>query len=231
VLLVCDALWALPILALGALFGPDSVFVTEGIFFSKAAVVTFGGAYSVLAYIAQRAVETYGWLRPGEMLDGLGLAETTPGPLILVVQFVGFMGALRHPGALPPMLAGVLGAVVTIWVTFVPCFLWIFLGAPYIEALRGSRALSTALSSITAAVVGVILNLSLWFALHTLFGVVDEQTFGPARLLVPAWGSVVLPALGLAGLAAFATFRLELGMGKTLGLCAALGLLWRLTRG
>ena len=153
VLAIGIALWAVPLLALGLALGPRSVFVEEGIFFSETAVVTFGGAYAVLAYIAQRAVETYGWLRPGEMLDGLGMAETTPGPLIMVVQFVGFMGAFRNPGGLPPVLAGVLGSIVTVWVTFVPCFLWIFLGAPYIEALRGNSTLHNALSSITAAIV------------------------------------------------------------------------------
>src|SRR5688572_7069912 len=137
VLATCTVLWALPFVVFGSIFGWGSVFVEEGVFFSKAAMVTFGGAYAVLAYIAQRAVETYGWLQPGEMVDGLGLAETTPGPLIMVVQFVGFLGAFRDPGTLPPLVAGVLGSIVTVWVTFVPCFLWIFLGAPYIEALRG----------------------------------------------------------------------------------------------
>jgi chromate transporter len=126
------------------LLGPTSVYVTEALFFSKAAVVTFGGAYAVLAYVAQQAVERYGWLQAGEMLDGLGMAETTPGPLIMVVQFVGFMGAFRNPGPLDPFLAGTLGAIVTTWVTFAPCFLWIFLGAPYVESLRGNRKLSAA---------------------------------------------------------------------------------------
>src|SRR4051812_31090793 len=137
------------------------------------AMVTFGGAYAVLAYVAQQAVEHYGWLQPGEMLDGLGMAETTPGPLIMVTQFVGFMAAFRAPGALPPLLAGTLGGLLTTWVTFAPCFLWIFVGAPYIERLRGNPALAGALSAITAAVVGVILNLAVWFALHTVFGQVQ----------------------------------------------------------
>ena len=149
--------------------GRADVFSQIAVFFSKMAVVTFGGAYAVLAYVAQQAVENYGWLKPGEMLDGLGMAETTPGPLIMVLQFVGFMAAFRDPGALPPMLAGTLGGLLATWVTFVPCFLWIFLGAPYIEALRGNQALTGALSAITAAVVGVILNLAVWFALHTVF--------------------------------------------------------------
>lgn len=174
VLGVCLALWGLPIALLLSLLGAGHVFSEESIFFSKAAVVTFGGAYAVLAYIAQQAVERYGWLLPGEMLDGLGMAETTPGPLIQVVQFVGFMGAYRHPGTLDPMVAGILGSVITTWVTFVPCFLWIFLGAPFIEALRGKRWLNAGLSTITAAVVGVVLNLAIWFALHTLFAEVDE---------------------------------------------------------
>src|ERR671933_381343 len=133
------------------------------------AMVTFGGAYAVLAYVAQLAVEHYGWLRPGEMLDGLGMAETTPGPLIMVLQFVGFMAACRDPGTLSPMLAGTLGGLLATWVTFTPCFLWIFLGAPFIEVMRGNKALAGALSAITAAVVGVILNLAIWFGLHTLF--------------------------------------------------------------
>ena len=167
---VCLVLWLGPVLALLLTVGPDDVFSHIAVFFSKMAVVTFGGAYAVLAYVAQAAVETYGWLRPGEMLDGLGMAETTPGPLIMVVQFVGFMGAFRDPGSLPPLLAGALGGVLTTWVTFVPCFLWIFVGAPFVETLRGNKALSSALSAITAAVVGVILNLAIWFALHTLFG-------------------------------------------------------------
>jgi chromate transporter len=228
IVITCAVLWWAPILALAAVLGGASVFVQEGVFFSKAAVVTFGGAYAVLAYIAQRAVETYGWLRPGEMLDGLGLAETTPGPLIMVVQFVGFLGAFRHPGALSPLLAGVVGSVVTVWVTFVPCFLWIFLGAPYIEALRGNRRLHAALSAITAAVVGVILNLSLWFGLHVVFRTVDERHVGPLRLFVPAVASLDVAAAVLVGLAMLAMFRFKLGLPKTLAATAALGAVWRL---
>lgn len=226
VLLVCSTLWVLPIVALASIFGTNSVFVDEAAFFSGAAMVTFGGAYAVLAYVAQQAVEGYGWLAPGEMLDGLGLAETTPGPLILVVQFVGFMGAFRNPGALPPMLAGTLGAAITVWVTFVPCFAWIFLGAPYIESLRGNRSLQAALSSITAAVVGVILNLSIWFGLHVLFGRVDETHFGPLRLLVPAISTLDVGATGLAALAMLAMFRFELGLPKTLAGSAVLGVVY-----
>lgn len=221
-------LWALPFAPVVWLLGSDSALLSEGLFFSKAAVVTFGGAYAVLAYVAQKAVETYGWLEPGEMLDGLGMAETTPGPLIMVVQFVGFLGAFRDPGPLPPLWAGVLGAAVTTWVTFVPCFIWIFLGAPYVEALRGSRRLNAALSSITAAVVGVILNLAVWFSLHVMFGEVRELHFGPLRLLVPSVATLDVPSLVLAGAALVAMLRFRVGMGKTLAASAALGLGWRL---
>src|SRR5437588_3905338 len=163
------SLWLVPVVAIIAVLGVDHTFSEIGAFFSKMAVVTFGGAYAVLAYMAQQAVETYGWLRPGEMLDGLGMAETTPGPLIMVVQFVGFLAAFRHPGPLPPMLAGTLGGLFATWCTFVPCFLWIGLGAPFIEKLRNNKPLNGALAGITAAVVGVILNLAIWFALHTWF--------------------------------------------------------------
>jgi chromate transporter len=228
---VCLALWFGPLLALLAVLGPEHAVLQEGFFFSKAAVVTFGGAYAVLAYIGQQAVETYGWLGPGEMLDGLGLAETTPGPLIMVVQFVGFLGAYRHPGGLDPLLAGVLGSVVTTWVTFVPCFLWIFLGAPYIEALRGNRALSSALTGITAAVVGVILNLAVWFALHTLFGEVVEVRRAGLHLQVPAWSTLDPAALVIAIGAFLALFRWKIGMLKTLAASAAAGLLWWLVSG
>jgi chromate transporter len=223
VLLGGAALWGAPIVALLAAFGRDSVFVHEATFFSQAAVVTFGGAYAVLAYIAQQAVETYGWLRPGEMLDGLGLAETTPGPLIMVVQFVGFLGAFRHPSGLSPLLAGIVGSLVTVWVTFVPCFLWIFLGAPYIEALRENRALRAGLSAITAAVVGVILNLSVWFGLHVIFRRVELHRLGVLQLLVPVPSSVDLSALALTVLALLAMFRFKLGLPKTLLASAALG--------
>lgn len=227
VMVVCLLLWFTPIAVLLAWLGPQNVFSQQSVFFSKSAVVTFGGAYAVLAYIAQQAVERYGWLLPGEMLDGLGMAETTPGPLIMVVQFVGFMGAYRNPGGLDPVLAGVLGSVLTTWVTFVPCFLWIFLGAPFIEALRGKRWLSAALSTITAAVVGVILNLALWFALNTLFGQVDARPWGPLRLLVPVWHSLDVVALALSGVAFLALFRFKLGMLSTLAACCALGVLAR----
>jgi chromate transporter len=216
-------LWFAPLIILVGMLGRQSVYVQQALFFSKAAVVTFGGAYAVLAYMAQQAVEVYGWLAPGEMLDGLGMAETTPGPLIQVVQFVGFMGAFRDPGALHPMLAGTLAAVLTTWVTFVPCFLWIFLGAPYIESLRGNRMLTAALSGITAAVVGVILNLAIWFAVHSLFGQVNEYRAWGVRVLVPD-GQTLDPAATIISLGAFAgLFVLKLGMLRTLAAAVLAG--------
>jgi chromate transporter len=224
VLVVWLALWLIPIAILRATLGPDDVFSTQGVFFSTAAVVTFGGAYSVLAYIAQQAVEVHHWLAPGEMLDGLGMAETTPGPLIQVVQFVGFMGAYRDPGPLHPLLAGTLASVLVTWVTFVPCFLWIFLGAPWIETLRGSRPLGAALSAITAAVVGVVLNLALWFALHTLFADVTELRALGLHLPVPDPASLDLAAAAIGAVAALLLFRVRLSMLATLGVSAALGL-------
>jgi chromate transporter len=163
------ALWLAPVIAIGLWLGWDHTLFKEGVFFSKAAVVTFGGAYAVLPYVTQQALFHYGWLKPGQMMDGLGLAETTPGPLIMVLQFVGFMGGWQHPQGLSPLLAATLGALLTTWATFTPCFLWIFLGGPYIEKLRGNIQLTTALSAITAAVVGVVLNLAVWFALNALF--------------------------------------------------------------
>ncbi len=219
-------LWLGPVLLLLALLGPDNVFTRIGLFFSQMAVVTFGGAYAVLAYVAQAAVETYGWLKPGEMLDGLGLAETTPGPLIMVTQFVGFMGAARLAGdSMHPLLAGTLGGLLTTWVTFVPCFLWIFLGAPYAERLRDNRALAAALAAITAAVVGVILNLAIWFGLHTVFGRVDELQAGPLQLPVPDLSTLNTWAAGLSVVAILAAFRFRLGPLPLIGGGAAAGLL------
>jgi len=220
----CLTLWFGPLALVAWLFGPTSTFTQEGIFFSKAAVVTFGGAYSVLAYIAQQAVEKYGWLQPGEMLDGLGMAETTPGPLIMVVQFVGFMGAYRNPGTLDPLVAGILGSVLTTWVTFVPCFFWIFLGAPYIEKLRGNRQLSAALSAITAAVVGVVLNLAVWFSLHTLFGTVTTGHYCGVRLLIPEAATISWLSTVVAAVACVMTFYLKRGMALTLATCCLLGI-------
>ena len=188
------------------------------------AVVTFGGAYAVLAYVSQQAVDYYGWLAPGEMLDGLGLAETTPGPLILVVQFVGFLAAYRNPGLLDPLLAGTLGALLTTWVTFVPCFLWIFLGAPFIERLHSRRTLSAGLSAVTAAVVGVVLNLAVWFGLHVLFTEIGErQRFG-VSIYVPDWNSLDVAALLLAAGALVAMLRFKAPMMATLFSCAILGM-------
>jgi chromate transporter len=215
-------LWLVPVAALVLALGPDAVFARLAVFFSQMAVVTFGGAYAVLAYVAQQAVEHYGWLAPGEMLDGLGLAETTPGPLILVVEFVGFLAAFRAPGALDPWLAAVLGATVVTWVTFVPSFFWIFLGAPHVERLRGNAALAGALAAIGAAVVGVILNLAVWFALHTVFGRV--VAFGPLELPDPV--SLDAAALVLTVGAVAAVFRLGLGMAPLLATWAGLGLAW-----
>jgi chromate transporter len=227
VLALFGALWLAPVAALHVWLGPEAVFSRIALFFSQAAVVTFGGAYAVLAYLAQAAVERFGWLGPGEMLDGLGLAETTPGPLILVTQFVGFLAAHRHAGGLDPLLAGVLGAALTTWVTFVPCFLWIFLGAPYMEALRGRRRLDGALAGITAAVVGVILNLALWFALHVVFRQVAPARLGPVELLVPDLASLDPVALGIAAAALIAMLRFHVGMLPTLAASAALGILTR----
>jgi chromate transporter len=221
-------LWLVPVAALYAAFGPDAVFSQISLFFSKMAVVTFGGAYAVLAYVAQEAVQHYGWLKPGEMLDGLGMAETTPGPLIMVVQFVGFMGAYRNPGPLNPMTAATLAALLTTWVTFVPCFLWIFLGAPFIEKLRGNTALAGAMSAITAAVVGVILNLAIWFALHTLFAELSVIRLGVLWFDVPDLRSAVLPAMALSLAAAVAIFRFKAAVIATLLACAVAGMVWTL---
>jgi chromate transporter len=223
VLSVCVVLWFAPVLAAVLFFGRGSVFAQEGVFFSQTALITFGGAYAVLAYIAQRAVETFGWLRPGEMIDGLALAETTPGPLIMVVQYVAFLAAYRHPGGLSPVTAGVLGSLLTTWVTFLPCYLWIFLGAPYIENLRGNRVLHAALSAITAAVVGVVLNLSVWFALHTVFRTVGRYELGPLHVDAPQWSSIDIAALALALAALVAMLRFKLGMGWTLLAAAIVG--------
>jgi len=225
VLLVCVTLWSLPIIAVIAWLGRDSVLAQQGLFFSQAAMVTFGGAYAVLAYVAQRVVEGYGWLTPGQMLDGLALAETTPGPLIMVVQFVAFQAAYQHQPGMSPIVAGIIGSLLTTWVTFVPCFLWIFLGAPYIEALRYHRGLHAAMSAITAAVVGVILNLSVWFSLHAIFHQVEPAHYGWMRLDVPVWTSFDPAALVLSVMALLAMLRFHVSMGWTLAGAALLGML------
>lgn len=217
-------LWLVPVAVLIAGFGSQNVFTQIATFFSTLALVTFGGAYAVLAYVAQEAVVGYGWLRPGEMLDGLGMAETTPGPLIMVLQFVAFMGAFREPGEMNPLLAGTLGGLLATWVTFTPCFLWIFLGAPFIERLRGNRALASALSAITAAVVGVVLNLAIWFAVHTIFRDVTPFRAGPLSFDLPVLGSLNPWALVLSAGAIFAMFRLGAGMVQTLAVTSAVGI-------
>jgi chromate transporter len=218
------ALWLVPVFAVLATLGEAHVFSQIAVFFSKMAMVTFGGAYAVLAYVAQEAVEHYRWLQPGEMLDGLGMAETTPGPLIMVLQFVGFMAAFRDPGTLSPLMAGTLGGLLATWVTFAPCFLWIFLGAPFIEILRGNKALSGALSAITAAVVGVVLNLAVWFAIHTIFADVRPFRWGLLDVDVPVLASVRIWALLLALAAIVAMFRFKVGMIPTLVACSAAGI-------
>ncbi len=216
-------LWLAPTALLLARLGPDDVFTQIATFFSKMALVTFGGAYAVLAYVAQQAVERLGWLTANEMLDGLGMAETTPGPLIMVLQFVGFMAAFRAPGALPPTMAGALGGLLATWVTFAPCFLWIFAGAPYIETTRDNQALKGALSAITAAVVGVILNLATWFAIHALFRkTISVRGYG-LSFDAPLISSIDAWAAALSLFALVAVFPLKWGVASTLGVCAGAG--------
>jgi len=219
--------WWAPVALAALALGPDHVLVSIGTFFSKLAVVSFGGAYAVLAYMAQEAVETYRWMTAPEMVDGLGLAETTPGPLILVTQFVGFLAGFREAAPFSAVTAGVLGAAMTTWVTFVPPMLWIFAGAPFIEQLRGNRRLSGALAGITAAVVGVILNLSVWFALHVLFGRVTEQHVGPLRWFAFDPLALDLKATALATIAAVLAFRLHRSLIEVVGMMAVLGVVVR----
>jgi len=218
---VAALLWLLPVAALLLTLGPQNIFSEIAVFFSKMAVVTFGGAYAVLAYVAQQAVENFHWLKPGEMLDGLGMAETTPGPLVMVLQFVGFMGAFRDAGTLPPLLAATLGGLLATWVTFAPCFLWIFWGAPHIERLRGNKAIAGALAAITAAVVGVILNLALWFAVHTIFA----QTVNWHGVDVPVLLSLNPAAFALSLGAVYAIFRMKAGMLQVLAATSVAGVL------
>ncbi len=224
-------LWLGPVALLVLLLGPDDIFARLSVFFSKVAVVSFGGAYAVLAYVAQQAVEIYGWVRPGEMLAGLGMAETTPGPLIMVVQYVGFLAGYRAPGTLPPLLAASLAGLLVTWVTFTPCFLWVFLGAPYVEALRGARALGAALSAVTAAVVGVVLNLAVWFGLHVVFRETARWQGHGLSLDVPVVSSLDIAATVLAIAAAIALFRLKRGVIETLLACAAAGIVLQLAFG
>lgn len=220
-------LWLGPVALLAATTGNGSVWTQIGAFFSLMAVVTFGGAYAVLAYVAQAAVSSFGWLSPGEMVDGLGLAETTPGPLILVLQFVGFVAAYRVPGALDPIAAGMLGAALTVWVTFAPCFFWIFLGAPFVETLRNHAGVESALSAITASVVGVVINLALWFGLHVMFREVGALSVLDLRPELPIFSSLDVRAAAMSAVALLLLFRLKLGMLVTLALCAALGVLFQ----
>lgn len=222
--------WWGPLIAVGAWRGWSDTLAQEGLFFSKAALVTFGGAYAVLAYIAQAAVEHYGWLAPGEMLDGLGLAESTPGPLIMVTQFIGFLGAFRNPAGLDPVTAGILGATVTVWATFVPSFLFIFLGAPFIERLRGHTLAGGALSTITAGVVGVILNLAVWLGLHTLFGTVSERTVSGITVPVVRLSTLDPYALAIAAVAFVGMWRGRWGIIPVVLGSAAVGLVLRTLR-
>jgi chromate transporter len=224
VLVIGLLVWGLPVAAVALFTGPHSVLTEQGLFFSGAAVVTFGGAYAVLAYVAQQAVQVYGWLAPREMVRGLALAETTPGPLIMVVQFVAFLGAYRAPGSLDPWVAAVLASLLVTWVTFVPSILFVLLGAPYMERLRGNRSLSAALTGITAAVVGVIANLGVYFAVHTLFSETVTLEWAVLDVQVPVLGTLRPVALGIAIVAAVLLFRIRWSVLRTLGVCAALGL-------
>lgn len=224
VMVIGVTLWLLPVAAVALFTGASGILTTQGLFFSGTALVTFGGAYAVLAFVAQRAVETYAWLAPGEMVRGLALAESTPGPLIMVVQFVAFLGAFRNPGVLDPWVAGVLASLLTTWVTFTPSFLFILLGAPYIERLRNNKTLSAALTGVTAAVVGVIANLALYFALNTLFTATTMHAWGPASVNVPDPSSLEPVALGLLTIAVVLTFVVKWPILRVLGVCALLGL-------
>lgn len=225
--LIWGGLWLVPLIALYLLFGGQHVFTAEAAFFSKLAAVTFGGAYAALSYTAQQAVDHFGWMQPGEMLTGLGLAETTPGPLILVLVFVGFVGAANLSG-LPPLVGGLFGGLIALWFTFVPCFLWILSGAHFVERLRQLSWLSDMLGGITAAVVGVIANLALWFSLHVLFGKVVDYQIGVFSLPLPDVSTIDNAAVLIAGAAALLLIVLKLNMPLVLLLAACLGILIRL---
>lgn len=228
--LIWLAVWIAPLAAVSLIFGSTHVLSQLGLLFSKLAVVSFGGAYAVLAYLAQDVVQHYGWLTAGEMVDALGFAETTPGPLILVTEFIGFLAAYRHGGE-PALLMGTLGAIVALWATFAPCFLWIFVGAPYIARINAEPRFRAALAAVTAAVVGVILNLTVWFALNVLFAENTTSWFGPLRLYVPNLASVDAVALGLTVVAFVLLLRLHRGIMTTLAICGALGVGWHLLAG
>jgi len=223
VLVIGLFLWALPVVIAVIALGRNHVFVQQGLFFSGTAVVTFGGAYAVLAYVAQRAVEVFQWLLPGEMVNGLALAETTPGPLIMVVQFVGFLGAFRNPGELNPWVAAVVGSTLVVWVTFVPCFLFVFLGAPHVEGLRKNHSVSAGLTAVTAAVVGVIANLSVYFALHTLFDSTRRYSMGIIHTTLPRWETLNFQSGLLTVFALFLVFRLKRSALQVMGICAVVG--------
>jgi chromate transporter len=223
-LIVGLAVWLIPIVAVAAWRGPGDTLTDMGWFFSKAALVTFGGAYAVLSYVNVAAVVQYGWLLPGQMVVGLGLAETTPGPLIMVLEFVGFVGAYQHPGDLSPLAAGVLGAMVATWATFAPCFLWIFLGAPYIERLRGNRRMAAALETVTAAVVGVIANLALTFAIQTLFERVRFVDTVNGSIPVPIWSALDVFALVVATVSFVGLWRFRWKVLPVIGASALAGL-------
>lgn len=222
---VWGIIWAAPLSLVLATVGREHVLWDIGMFFSQLAIVTFGGAYAVLAYMAQEAVQGFGWLSAGEMADGLGLAETTPGPLIMVTQFVGYLAAFRAPEPFTPLVAGIIGAGLTTWVTFAPCFLWIFAFAPWIERMENAKWLKGGLATLTAAVVGVIANLSVWFALHVLFARVGERQYGPLRLYWPDPASFSWQAAVLTLLAALLIFRFKWNVIKTLAAAALGGLL------
>ena len=225
---ICAVIWLVPVALLLVILGTENIFAQEAVLFSKSALITFGGAYAVLGYITQEAVNRYGWVTPQDMITGLGLAETTPGPLIMVVQFVGFLAAYSHPGDLPPLVAGLLGAILTVWVTFVPCFLFIFLGAPYVERLRHNTSISHALIAVGAAVAGVVLNLALWFALHTAFDTVTDTAFGPLTLPVVSTDSLNIASIAISALAAVLVFRFRIATLRVLAVCAVLGALFML---
>ena len=222
-------IWLLPVAALLLAFGADHVFARQAAFFSRVAVFTFGGAYAVLAYVAQQAVDVFSWVTPGEMLDGLGLAETTPGPLIMVVQFVGFLGAFRNPGTMDPIVAGIIGSLVTVWVTFAPSFMFILVGAPWVERLTSNRKLASALAGVTAAVVGVVLNLGVWFAIHTLFTRVEDRAFGAMTLPVPDVATFSPIVAAIAIFATLALFRFRISMLWVLAGGALLGVVAKAT--